>query len=482
MLRENSAPDLNQGKHPGIECMREGLHKILSLDETIVAIATPPGRSGIGVVRISGKNAVAITSRFFGPHTPTASIEHRTAVVGTWMDASSLPVDEVVATLFRGPHSYTGDDVVEISAHGNPLALRRIVETALTAGARIAGPGEFTLRAVAHGKIDLVQAEAVRDFIEAQTEQQASVALKQMEGSLSGHLRPVKDNFVHVIARLEAGIVFAEDDVVVPANGVIVESIQPIAAALRAIEQTFRYGKLLQHGVTLAIVGKPNVGKSSLFNQLVARDRAIVTEVPGTTRDVLTETVDLDGIPVRFADTAGVRDTTDPVEAIGVGRTIQTMADADVTLVVVDGSAGIDEDDRHVFLKTAPTRHVIVINKSDLPQKIDTTELNGARKVAVSAKTGSGIEELRNALRSFVMERNTHLADDLVVTNARQHEAICCSIRSLEAACEALNNRVPHEMVLLDLYSGLSALNELTGEVVTEDILDRIFSTFCIGK
>jgi tRNA modification GTPase len=232
----------------------------------------------------------------------------------------------------------------------------------------------------------------------------------------------------------------------------------------------------------LVIVGKPNVGKSSLFNQLVARDRAIVTDIPGTTRDVLTETVDLDGVPLRFADTAGVRPTTDPVESIGVRRTIETLADADVTLVVLDGSAPIDDDDRHVFLKTIATRHLIVINKSDLPQKIDTAELNGAPKISVCAKTGGGVEDLRNSLRAFLMEGKTHLADDLVVTNARQHAAIRHSAHALEVACEALHKRVPHEMVLLDLYSALSALNELTGEVVTEDILDRIFSTFCIGK
>ena len=462
--------------------MREGLQKIVSADETIVAIATPPGRSGIGVVRLSGTQATAITAQFFRALSPNGILEHRMAVVGTWLDANAEPVDEVVVTLFRAPSSYTGEDVVEVSAHGNPLALRRILHSAVSASARLAAPGEFTLRAVAHGKMDLVQAEAVRDFIEAQTAQQASIALKQMEGSLSNHLRPIKDKLIDVIARLEAGIDFAEDDVDVPPDSLLTESIEPIAAALRPVEESFRYGSLLQHGLSLVIVGKPNVGKSSLFNQLIARDRAIVTDIPGTTRDVLTETIDVDGVPLRFADTAGVRHTTDPVETIGVSRTIETLADADVSLIVVDGSVPLDDDDRHVFVKTGLTRPLVVINKADLPQKIDTAELNGAPKVRVSAKTGSGIDELRNSLRTFLMERKSHLTDDFVVTNARQHAAICRSVRSLEKACEALQNRVPHEMVLLDLYSGLSALNELTGEVVTEDILDRIFSTFCIGK
>ena len=462
--------------------MREGLHKIVSSDETIVAISTPFGRSGLGVVRISGPDAYAIASRFFRTQSANAIIEHRTAVVGTWLDANADPIDEVVVTLFRTPYSYTGEDVVEISAHGNPLILRRILESALAAAARLAEPGEFTLRAVAHGKMDLLQAEAVCDFIEAQTEQQAAIALKQMEGSLSNHLRPVKDRLVDVIARLEAGIDFAEDDVDVPPNDVIAASIEPIGSALRAIEDTFRYGNMLQQGLCLAIVGKPNVGKSSLFNQLVARERAIVTEIPGTTRDVLTETVDLDGVPLRFADTAGVRPTIDPVESIGVRRTFETLADADVTLVVLDGAATFDDNDRHVLVKAEQKRHLIVINKSDLPQRLDTMELNGSPRVFVSAKTGRGMDDLRNSLRAFLMERKSHLTDDVVVTNARQHEALRRSLRSIDTATKALHNRVPHEMVLLDLYSSLSALNELTGEVVTEDILDRIFSTFCIGK
>jgi len=462
--------------------MREGLHKIVSAEETIVAIATPMGRSGIGVVRISGSAACLITGRLFRAHSPNVTVDHRTAIVGTWSDGDNDPIDEVVVTFFRAPHSYTGEDVIEISGHGNPLALRRIVGSAVAAGARMAEPGEFTLRAVAHGKMDLLQAEAVRDFIEAQTERQARTAMRQMEGALSNHLKPIKEKLVDVIARLEAGIDFAEDDVDVPPNDAIRQSIEPIVSALRRIEKTFEYGKMLHRGVQLAILGKPNVGKSSLFNQLIARDRAIVTDIPGTTRDVLTETIDLDGIPLRFADTAGVRQTTDRVESIGVSRAFETLAEADLALVVLDGAAVLEEDDRHVLEKSAPLRHLIVINKADLPPALDTAALNGAPRVFVSAKTGLGLNDLREKLRAFLMETQTHLADDLVLTDARQHQAISRAICSLGEAQAALQSLVPHEMVLLDLYAGLAALNELTGEVVTEDILDRIFSTFCIGK
>src|SRR5216117_3900636 len=398
--------------------MREGLHKIVSSDETVVAISTPLGRSGIGVVRISGAEAAAIALRFFRPHSGPV-LEHRTASVGTWLDSRGDKIDEVIVTFFRSPNSYTGEDVVEISGHGSPLALKRIVESCRSMGARIAQPGEFTLRAVAHGKLDLVQAEAIRDFIEAQTEQQAKIAMRQMEGSMSNRLRPIKERLLNIIAHLEAGIDFAEDDVDVPANAALAESVRPLAADLRRLEQTFDYGRMLNQGLRLAILGKPNVGKSSLFNRLVAADRAIVTEIPGTTRDVLTETVRMDGVPLRFADTAGVRQTSDRIESIGVVRTLETLSDADLALVVLDGSAALDLDDREVLAKAGAIPHIVVINKSDLTQALDPASLDGSssvKRVHVSAKTGNGLAALREAIRGFLHERKADLTDDLVLT------------------------------------------------------------------
>jgi len=308
------------------------------------------------------------------------------------------------------------------------------------------------------------------------------MAMRQLEGSISKRIRPIKEKLVDVIAHLEAGIDFAEDDVQVPANASIAQSIRPLADDLCRLERTFDYGRMLNQGLRLAILGKPNVGKSSLFNRLVAADRAIVTDIPGTTRDVLTETVDMDGVPLRFADTAGVRQTSDQVEKIGVRRTLETLADADLALVVLDGAGSIDDDDRHVLEKAAATALLIVINKSDLPQMIETAALNDARKISVSAKTGHGLSDLRDALRAFLLERKTDLADDLVLTNERQHESVVRAGQAMATAVDALERQVPHEMVLLDLYGAVGALDELTGEVVTEDILDRIFSTFCIGK
>ena len=462
--------------------MREGLHKIVSSDETIVAISTPLGRSGIGVVRLSGNDAIRIAGRFFRSNSTNSSLEHRTTEVGRWTSVAGEEIDEVVVTLFRQPRSYTGEDVIEISAHGNPLVLGRIVETARALGARLAMPGEFTLRAVAHGKMDLTQAEAVREFIDAQTEQQAKTALRQMDGSVSRRIRPVKNKLVDVIARLEAGIDFAEDDVDIPENATIVGTIQSLATELVNLKETFGYGRILAEGLRVAILGKPNVGKSSLFNRLVAADRAIVTEIPGTTRDVLMETVSMDGVPLRFADTAGVHDTTDVVERIGVIRTLETLSDADMALIVVDGSCALDSDDRQVLAKVQVVAHLVVVNKSDLTRGIELSSLNGSPTVHVSAKTGEGLEALREAIRAFLLEQKTDLADDLILTSARQHEALVAAVSSLHASSSALSRHVPHEMALLDLYQALSSLDELSGEVVTDDILDRIFSTFCIGK
>jgi tRNA modification GTPase len=402
--------------------------------------------------------------------------------VGDWKDGDGGHLDEVVVTLFEGPHSYTGEDVLEISAHGNPWVLRRIVECARLSGVRLAIPGEFTLRAVGNGKMDLTQAEAVREFIEAQTEQQAKTALKQMDGSLSRHLSPIKEKLVDVIARLEAGIDFAEDDVDVPANATVAASIRGSWEQLSSLKETFDYGKFLSQGLRLAIVGKPNVGKSSLFNCLVSADRAIVTDIPGTTRDVLAETVSLDGVPVRFLDTAGIRDTIDEVESLGVARTLDALADADFALVVLDGSCVLDDQDRRALSNVVRIPHLIVVNKSDLPALLDLSGLNGAARVSVSAKSGDGLKDLEAALRAFLVSRKTSLSDDLILTSARQYEAVSGATGALCDAESALAQHVPHEMVLLDLYRALTYLNELTGEVVTDDILGRIFSTFCVGK
>jgi tRNA modification GTPase len=299
---------------------------------------------------------------------------------------------------------------------------------------------------------------------------------------LSRHIRPIKEKLLNLIAQLEAGIDFAEDDVAVPDNTFVIDALRPMRTQLQTLEESFGYGRLLTDGLRLAILGKPNVGKSSLFNRLVGSDRAIVTNIPGTTRDVVKEAISFDGVPICFADTAGIRKTTDEVEQQGVARTFETLAESDFALVVLDGSREMDEDDRQALEEAQKLPHLSVINKSDLPQAIDVGAVNGSRRVHISAKTGDGMDKLHQALEAFLLSRKANLHDDLVLRTARQFEVVSRSNEALVAAERALAMAIPHEMVLLDLYRSLAALDELTGESVTDDILDRIFSTFCVGK
>ena len=459
--------------------MREGLHKVVSADDTIVAIATPIGRSALGIVRVSGNEAARIGGRLFESAVAPA---HRKAIVGRWRDENDELIDEVVVTLFQAPHSYTGEPLIEISAHGNPLILNRILRSIQSAGARLAGPGEFTLRAVSHGKMDLLQAEAVRDFIDAQTENQARTALRQMDGALSKRIRPLQEKLIDVIAHLEAGIDFVEDELDVPDAHVHINTAQELVRELEALHETFAYGRLLHEGLRLVIVGKPNVGKSSLFNRLVAAERAIVTDTPGTTRDVLTETVNMDGIPLRFFDTAGIRQTADYIESLGVGRSVDTLTESDLALVVIDGSLPLDQSDTQVLSLAKNVAHMVVVNKCDLPQCVGVNSVGGTPVVRLSAKTGEGLADLDAAFRAFLAARRSDAHSDVVLTNVRQSEAVGRAIEALRKSVDAIAADTPHEMVLLDFYGALTALNELTGEVVTDDILGRIFSTFCIGK
>ena len=451
--------------------------KVYPVDDTIVAVSTPHGRAGIGVIRLSGPDAQSFIERSFRSSEP---FEDRRARYGVFHAVGDDVLDRVVVTFFKAPHSYTGEDVAEISAHGNPLILNMITSALVSGGARRAGAGEFTLRALAHGKMDLAQAEAIRDFIDAQTQTQARAAMLQMEGALSKRMHPEKEALVGVIAELEAGIDFAEDEIEPPEPKRGADRIATIGRNLAALVDTFQYGRLLGKGLCLAIAGKPNVGKSSLFNRLVSNDRAIVTDLPGTTRDVLTETVEIGGVPVRFADTAGVRDVLDTVEALGVTRTLATIAEADLTLVVLDSSRQLDDDDLAVLAKVENRPHLVVINKEDLPAQWE--ESNGWNAVRVSALAGTGLDQLERKITAYINEGLPSDSETFVITNERQQEALKVAVDKLECAAAALTERVPHEMVLLDLYAALSAVGELTGEVATDDILDRIFSTFCIGK
>jgi tRNA modification GTPase len=391
------------------------------------------------------------------------------------IDDSGARVDETVVAYFAAPRSYTAEEIVEISCHGSPVVLRFCVERACAAGARLAEPGEFTLRAYLNGRIDLPQAEAVRDLIEATTLYQARVAAQQVEGSVSKRLRPIKEQLVELIALLEAGIDFAEDDVSVAPVEEILRRLDPMVQAIAALASTFDYGRLVHSGITLAIVGRPNVGKSSLFNRLLEQDRAIVTDIPGTTRDSVSEVAAIQGIPVKFVDTAGIRAGQDLVETLGIERSYQAMADADVTLVVLDLAAPIHADDLALMERAREQgRWILVGNKADLPR---VAEFAGDF-IAVSALTGLGIDRLREEIAPAAAREQ----ESGFITSIRHEQLLRESLEALAQARKAAEFGIPHEMLLLDLYAALRPLDAITGATTADDILNRIFATFCIGK
>jgi tRNA modification GTPase len=444
------------------------------IQDSIVAISTPAGRSGLGVIRISGASALEISEkilRFRADH----EWKSWTATLAELIDESDAVVDQVVVTHYARPRSYTGEDLVEISCHGAPVILRFCVERACRAGARLAEPGEFTLRAYLNGRIDLPQAEAVRDLIEATTLYQARIAAQQVEGSVSRRIRPVKEQLLELIALLEAGIDFAEDDVSVAPPEEILRRVHPIESALTALLKTFDYGKLVHSGITLAIVGRPNVGKSSLFNRLLEQDRAIVTDIAGTTRDLVSEVAVIRGIPVKFVDTAGIRTGHDLVEKLGIERSYQAMADADVTLVVLDLSEPVHADDLALLERAkSQGRYILIGNKSDLPRRAGPPE----PFTAVSAITGDGLELLRDQIAPAAAREQ----DSGFITSVRHAQLLGESIEALGQARKAAGLGIPHEMLLLDLYAALRPIDAITGATTADDILNRIFSTFCIGK
>jgi tRNA modification GTPase len=451
------------------------------LDDTIVAIATPPGRGGIGVVRISGPEAKAIASGFLRL-AAGRQLEAGLAHFGEFIDPETNErIDEVVATYFAKPHSYTTDDIVEISCHGSPVVLRHLVELALKRGARLAEPGEFTMRAFLNGRIDLTQAEAVRDLIESQTLYQAKVAAQQLEGALSHRLQPAKEALIELIAAMEAGIDFAEDDVSVMPGELIIARIAAIRELLEKLLSSFEYGKVVHEGLTLAIVGRPNVGKSSLFNRLVERECAIVTSTPGTTRDLVTETVAIGGLPVRLIDTAGIRQALDEAESIGIRKSMEALADADLVLVVLDASQPLESTDRELLRDVGQRPAIVVRNKIDIGKDGSGTLMEGMSAVDTSATSGEGIPALRSLILEKIGATGTQIESGFL-TNVRQQDLVRRAVQELEAASAAVGNRTPHEMILLNLYNALRPLDEITGATTADDILNRIFSSFCIGK
>ena len=464
----------------------------IDLNGTIAAISTPPGRGGIGIVRLSGPEAVSITGQLVRLRAP---LQHARARLADVLDPErpevDARIDEALVTFFAAPNSYTSEDLVEIAAHGSPVVLNLLLRQALDLGARLAEPGEFTQRAFLSGRMDLTQAEAVRDLIEAQTLTQARLAASQMGGALSARVRPAKHRLLELIALLEAGIDFAEDDLAVAPEAEIVRRIGEIRPPLAALEATFAHGRILHDGLTLAIVGRPNAGKSSIFNALVERDRAIVTAIPGTTRDTVTERISLGGIPLELVDTAGLRDAADEAERQGIVRSREALADAAIVLLVIDaseiGPSGKLHDEERLLIASMQGRPALIaLNKYDLVSPAseslhqDVLESVDLTLLTTSAVTGEGIAELREAI--LKLATGGAAAEPGMLTSLRHHRTIAQAIEALNDAASAVASRIPHEMVLLDLYRALSALDSLTGQTTPDDILNLIFSSFCIGK
>ena len=446
---------------------------------TIVALSTPRGRGALAVVRLSGPNAITIAQQMSG----LDRIEARHATLVTLHRPKDREIlDQVVLTCFGAPHSLTGEDVVEISCHGSPAVVRSIIDTTLELGAVLAGPGEFTLRALSNGKINLAQAEAIRDLIAAQTDAAVKQASRQLNGELSNALGPFKEKLLEVIVLLESALEFVEDDLPAPRANEIDANLAAVAGGTERLARSYSAGRLIQEGIQVAITGRPNVGKSSLFNSLVERERAIVTDIPGTTRDTLTEAIDLDGIPVVLTDTAGLRETTDGIETLGMERTRRAMSDADLVLVVIDGADQLGPSDRELLDQTANTRRLVVMNKSDLPAfRVSRSCIEELQPINVSARTGEGLAALRAAILASA-NSNGFEAGSLLITNARHYDLLCSAQREIEVARNALRERHSEELVLVPLHNALKFLGQITGEITTEDILSEIFATFCIGK
>ena len=457
-------------------------------EDTITAIATPIGQAGIGIVRISGSRANRIAEKIFHPRKPIHRLESHRLYLGYFIDpASGATIDEVLISFMKAPHTYTREDVVEINAHSGYILLSRILEIIIREGARLAKPGEFTFRAFMNGRIDLTQAEATVDLINARSAQGLQLAAQQIKGELKVQVESLKDRGLDILAHLETAIDFPEDEADILTRDALSDRMEKeLIEPIQMILQAHARRKIWIEGLRTVIAGRVNAGKSSLLNRLLNEERAIVTPVPGTTRDVIETTIHIEGIPLRLMDTAGFRPVDGTVEKIGIQLTERKLAEADLSLAVIDQSRPLNQDDYRLLSKVQRDRTLLVINKIDLPSKLErdirTKALADFHVLEISALTGKGIEGLRTAIRDRILQDLTDPGASEVVPNLRHKEALLEASRCFEQA--ALNTRegAPLEIIAMDLISGLEALSELVGDTSADDVLDKIFSQFCIGK
>jgi tRNA modification GTPase len=449
------------------------------MTNTIVALATPLGRSGIGVIRLSGEDSLSIVRKLTLDESfnPKPRFAHLKKICNP---ETCEIIDESLITYFQSPQSFTGENVIEISCHGSPVILRQIIDFCLNLDARMAEAGEFTLRSLANGQMNLSQAEAIRDLIDAQTTFSARQAVRQLRGEFSSQLQPLKDDLLNVIIVLESALEFVEDDLPDFQTENIKIKLSGIAKNIGEIASTFRAGKLIREGLKVALVGRPNVGKSSLFNALLGQERAIVTEIAGTTRDQIHERFTINNIPISLIDTAGLRETSDMVESIGVERSKRLMADADLIVVLLDGTQSLSDEDREILSQVKTLNYLIAVNKSDLAQA--DFNLKGETKVLhISAKTGEGLDKLQKSIIEPFTPQDIENSGFLV-SDARHHDLLLRAKSEIESSLVLINQKMSEEIILIGLHNSLRYLGQITGETTTEDMLTRIFSTFCIGK
>ena len=458
------------------------------IDDTIAAISTPIGASGIGIVRISGKEALAVAEKVFRSkkHKLLAEARNHSMLYGHVLDNNGDTVDEVLVSIMRGPHSFTAEDVVEINCHGGVVAVRKTLEAVLKAGARPADPGEFSKRAFLNGRVDLAQAESIIDLINAKTEKSLKVAVKQLEGALSGIVKKISDEMLELLAHIEVGIDFPEHDIEEVSRSIIEQKAKIILNELRQMIESAGTGKVFREGLSTAIIGKPNVGKSSLLNALLREKRAIVTDIPGTTRDVIEEIVNIKGIPLKLIDTAGIRETEDVVEKLGVQKTKEVFNEADLILLMFDASTGLTVDDRLLMPLVEGKSCLVIINKTDVTGDIDFSEIEkylGPKDIIeMSLLDGRGLDKLEQRIEEIVYAGMGSGQEDILVTNIRHQNALERAYQSIGDLLRALEDGMPTDCMAIDLKAAREYLGEITGETIGEDLVNQIFSRFCIGK
>lgn len=460
---------------------------MILIDDTIAAIATAPGEGGIGIVRLSGNDAYKILGSIFvaGKNKPLEEYSQRSMIYGHIYDDDKV-VDEVLAVYMKGPNTYTREDIVEINCHGGFISVKKILELCLRKGARLSDRGEFTKRAFLNGRIDLSQAEAVMDIIGAKTDKAYNIAQNQLEGGLSSRIKDLRFKVTEMLAHIAVALDFPEEDAPELTYDSLLKGSNEIREGLDVLYKTSETGKIMRDGLRTVIVGRPNVGKSSLLNAILKESRAIVTNIPGTTRDVIEEMVNLRGIPLRIVDTAGIRETEDVVEKIGVEKSKQFLDIADLVIMMLDSSQTLTEEDLDIMESIQEKKALILINKVDLEQKIDEEKIRGILPdkeiIKISAQEGHGLIELENSIENMVYTGEIKAESDVMVTNVRHREAIEKAIESCEDAIRAINEKIHLEFIEVDIKNIWDYLGEVTGDTVSEDLLDTIFSQFCIGK